>query len=625
MYKKFLAGIASITICFLLIGCNKTPDTSDSNETSQTASVTQPTLEKYQQYATMSAEEITACLTLEEKAAQMMQPAGYMVDRKTMKENGYGSALAISDLSENQWQMFISDLQKGALESSGGVPLIYGNDAVHGVNSCKGAVIFPHNIAIGAANDSELTYKMGLAVADEAKITGMLWTFSPCVAVAQDPRWGRTYESYSSDIDLVSKLGTEFAKGLIDGGLLPCAKHYLGDGEVYYGTGEHSDGDGEYVERLIDRGDAIVDDARLNELISVYKSLIDNGVKTVMISHNSVNGEKMHSNKELITDVLKGELGFDGLVVSDWESIYNIPGDSLKEQIITSVNAGIDMFMQPHDYEDCMKYIVEAVNEGLIKEERINDAVTRIISVKKQMGLFDDPLMKNLQTKQSHVGSDEYRNLAKQLVEKSLVLLKNENEILPLKNGTKLYITGPAADDTRALCGGWTLDPEGGKDSDNTRWVQEGKTILDGFKALADQYEFTIITDPAEAINADITILCLGEKPYHEWHGDTEDLSITGEIALDGNKEAISEAKELGKPIVTLITVGRNVIIDEYENDWDAIVMCWLPGSEGDGVANVIAGKVPFTGKLPMPYYSSVDDIRTNKVKFEIGYGLSTG
>ncbi len=617
MYKKALSLLISLALCLSLSGCSQSAaKTGWADGENPEEEQYDPT--RYKQYADMTAEEIVSQLTLEQKVAQMLQPAGYEIDARIMKRNGYGSALSIFGLNAKEWKKFIIDMQQGALASPAGIPFIYGNDAVHGVNNCSGTVIFPHNIGIGAANDAELTYQMGLAVADEAKLTGMLWTFSPCVASAQDPRWGRTYESYSSDVALVTAMSTAFSKGLIEGGILPCAKHFLGDGDALFGTGE----DG----LLIDRGDAQIDEARMAELLSVYQSLIGTGVNSVMITHGAINGTKAHASKELITDVLKGELGFEGLVVSDWESIHNIITDGeLKDQLVMAVNAGIDMLMEPNSFDECIELIVESVNEGLISEERIDDAVTRIIRVKKEMGLFDDPLMERMETVQSETGSAEYCGLARQLVEKSLVLLKNDNDILPLNSGAKLFITGPASNDTGVMCGGWTSRWEGSMDTNGIRALSNGKTILDGFQMLADEYGFTIITDPEKAAEADVTILCVGEKPYAEWLGDTEDLSITGELGLMTNEEAITQAVRLGKPTVTCIVAGRNVIYDQYEAQWDAVVMCYLPGTEGDGVATVLAGKVPFSGKLPMPYYSAVEDIRSDRVKFTVGYGMTTG
>lgn len=563
-------------------------------------------------YDGMTAEEITASLTLEQKAYQMVMPGIYNISVDDMKKHDYGAVLSQSarmDISQNGWKKLVLQLQSAALESEAAIPFIYGTDAVHGLGYCRGAVVFPHNIGIGAANDKELTYKMGLAVADEMKLTGMLWNYSPCVAVVKDPRWGRTKESYSSDYRLVDSLAESYTRGLLDGGIMVCTKHYFGDGSVTFGTGED--------DMLIDRGDAQLSEDEIRNLLQVYQTQIDAGVQSIMISHSSLNGIKMHEHKYYITDVLKGEMGFQGFVASDWESIHHISVTDLKEQVIMAVNAGIDMLMQPENFDACAKYIIEAVQEGKISQERVDDAVTRIIRAKMNVGLFKDPMQQSLETVEEKVGSNSYRQLAAQLVEKSLVLVKNENSVLPLKKGLKIYVTGPASNKSGIYCGGWTGQWLGILEVDG------GSTILDGLKEIADEYEFTIITDKNKASEADVTILCIGEKTYAEWYGDTEDLSITGALGLEGNIEAIQEAKELGKPVITCIVAGRNTIISEYINQLDAVVMCYLPGTEAKAIANVLSGKVNFSGKLPMPWYSSVDEIGTDRYMFPLGYGLS--
>ncbi|SEW24025.1 glycoside hydrolase family 3 protein [[Clostridium] fimetarium] len=610
MKRRVIALLFAVIL--VVTGCNSTAVSKDGESKSSTGNTG----------SNETVEAIMARLTIEQKAAQMVQGAVYNITESSMNTNDYGSMLSTfgsSFLNAPSWKTLILKYQKSAVTSTAGIPYIYGNDAVHGVNTAKGTVIFPHNIGIGAANDVELSYQMGIAVANEAKLTGMLWSFSPCLAAAQDPRWGRTYESYSSQNDIVAKLGSSFAKGMIDGGVLPCAKHFLGDGNVLFGTGETLDGE----KRLIDRGDAQLLDEEIKSLLTVYKSMVDTGVKTVMISHSSLNGTKMHENAKYI-NALKNDLGFDGFVVSDWDSIHNIPGANLKAQTVTAINAGIDMLMEDVDFEQCRKYIVESVKEGTISIDRVNDAVTRILNVKKEMGILDDPMMENVKADVETTGSQKYRDLARTLVEESLVLLKNDNKVLPIKKGTKIFVTGPAANDVGVQCGGWTLTWSGSSDADNSgkKWVSEGKTILDGLNALATTYELTIITDVNKAKDADMTLLCLGEKTYAEWNGDSADISITGKLGLAGNAEAIKLAKDLQHPTVACIVAGRNVIMEEYMNQWDGIVMCYLPGSEGDGVSNVLTGKSSFKGTLPMPYYSKVEDIRTDKVLFPVGYGL---
>lgn len=616
--RKILCLFLVFTMLFSVAGCSK-----DKNNSKTSTKVNINSVISYEgNTVEEKVKSVLSKLTLEQKVNQMMQPAVFRASQDSMQENCYGSVL--SNLSAptdaEGWKSTILGYQEAALKSKTKIPFLYGNDAVHGHNTVTNTVIFPHNVGLGAANDPELMKKMGGAVAEEMKLSGVLWNFSPCVAQAQDPRWGRTYESYSTNVDIITSLSTEYAKGLLEHGVMPCAKHYIGDGNVKFGTGEKSD-----VERIIDRGDSTLTDAEINELLKPYKALIDAGVMTIMPSHSSINGVKMHCNKALLTDKLKNELGFKGFIISDWESIHNVPGSTNYEKIVSCVNAGIDMLMEPNDYEEFKRNIIDAVKKGDIKQERIDDAVTRILRVKFMMGLFDDPMQKNIKTEVKETGSAQYRDIARQLVEKSLVLVKNDGQALPLKKGQKIYVTGPAADDVRVQCGGWTIQ-WGGLVGSNDKTSVKGTSILEGLKAVAKEYDITIITDPNKASEADATLLCVGEKSYAEWEGDTEDLSLTGKLGLNGNKEAIAEAKKLGKPTVTLVVAGRQVLIDDYLKDWNSVVMCYLPGTEGQGVANVLVNKVGFSGKLSMPWYKTTMDIKTtNKPLFEQGFGLTYG
>ncbi len=572
---------------------------------------------KISEYVSMSPEEIAASLPLEQKAAQMVMPAVYNVSPDKMKDNDYGSILSTAgSIDAASWRRLVDKYQNAALLSDAGIPYLYGQDDVHGVNYCINAVYFPHNIGQGAANDEELAYQVGLITADEAKLCHMLWNYSPCIAQSADPRWGRTYESYGSDLETITKLSTAYTKGLIDGGLVACAKHYLADGNVKYNTGEKGN-----TEMLIDRGDAGLSGDEIDELLKVYQAQIDAGVQTIMISHSSLNGVKMHENKEYIMK-LKNEMGFEGFIVSDWESVQHISGSSYREQIITSINAGIDMLMEVERFDEAKQIIIDAVKSGAVSEERVDDAVTRIIRVKKEEGLFEDPFLEKTKTKQNETGSLEYRKIAEQLVEKSLVLLKNDPDVLPLKEGTKVYIMGPAADDASVQCGGWTIEWNGS----SKREIAGVTTILDAFDRYAEDYGIEIITDKNKAQNADVVLLCVGEQAYAEWNGDTADLKLCGALGLPDNKKAIEEAKKLGKPIVACIIAGRNVIIDPEDlDDWDSVVMCYLPGSEGKGISDVLCGCADFTGKLPSPWYSSIDQIGTGRSFLKPGYGLSYG
>ncbi len=619
--KKALSLLLPVAMLLSSISCNNNPDTRSKPET--TAAVQDNTEDaekpKYEKYASMTPEEIVAQLSLEEKAAQMVQAVIYMVEsdpENIMKENDYGSVLGEDtgmERTDVQWREMIGKLQKGAIESEAGIPFMYGSDHSHGVGYCLNSVIFPHNIGIGAANDEELTYKMGMAVADEARICHIPWNFFPVVTQSVDPRWGRTYECYSSDLDIVSKLGSSYIKGYIAGGGISCAKHFFGEGSVKYGTGENS--------FLIDRGEATLTDEEIEKLLKVYQDMIDAGTQTIMISHCMLNGTKMHENKQYIMK-LKEEMGFKGFIVSDWGSIQNIPGKTYDEQVVAAINAGIDMLMEPETFEDAREAIIEAVKDGKISEERVNDAVTRIIKVKMDNGYFEDPLFEKLETKQDKMGSQEYRDIAEKMVEESLVLLKNENNVLPLKEGTSVYIIGPASDDASVQCGGWTLDWA----ESYTKNIPGVTTILEAFKNYADDYGITVITNPDEAQNADVVINVVGEQVYSEWNGDTEDLKLCGELGLEKNRKSMNEAKELGKPVVTCIVAGRHVLIDEGDyNNWDSVVMCYLPGSEGKGISDVLCGCADFTGKLPSPWYKSVKQIGTDECWFEKGYGLDYG
>lgn len=568
-----------------------------------------------------SIEELLASMTLEEKVGQMVQGARDMMHPSDIKRLGLGSILSGGGSypgknTPGEWQEMIKNYQDAALVTGKGIPIIYGVDAVHGLALVKNAVVFPHNIGLGAANDPDLMYKMGAAVAEEMKLIRVPWNFSPCVAVNTDPRWGRTYECFSSDVDIVRELAAAYVQGQADHGVVASAKHYVADGGAVFGTGE-----GDY---LIDRGDAIMSEEELRQTHLVpYQELVDKDIKIIMASFSSWNKVKLHEHEYLLTEVLKEEYGFEGFIVSDWEAVSGLSGNSYDDNIIKAVNAGIDMLMEPFSYKEACSALIKAVNKGKITEERINDAVSRILTVKRDIGLFDDAYLNNVSNDINELGSEEYRNLAKQLVEKSLVLLKNEGSVLPLKKGLKIFVSGPAANDMGMQCGGWGLTWQGSTDKGEVK-ITEGVTILEGLVEYGKKYEYEIITDKEQAKDADLVIMAIGEIPYAEYEGDTADLSITGAKAHKDNDEAIKLAKSLGKPVIALIIAGRNVIINDYIDDWDSVVMCYLPGSEGDGIASVLSGEALFTGKLPMPYYKSVEDIEVENAEllFDLGYGL---
>lgn len=627
--KRIMAWMLISYVLLSLLGCTDPEQTAGSTQRPMGEVRATQAAKAQDAYsnASLSVEERVADLlgkmTLQDKAGQMVQGEQYAVKGKDMKALGLGSVLSGGgsvpggNNTISNWQKTMDMYQENALARKLPIPFLYGIDAVHGHNTVYGAVVFPHNIGCGAANDPQLMFQMGEAVAEEMKLTKTLWNFAPCVAVAQDPRWGRTYESFSSDARIVASLSTAFAKGQLSRGVMPTAKHYLADGGTTFGTGE-----GDY---LIDRGDAQMTEAQLRAThLLPYRALVQSGIQIVMPSFSSFQGTKMHENKFLLTHVLKDELGFKGFVISDWEAVNGLSKDGLEEKVIAAVNAGVDMLMQPYNYAETIDVIIKAVQSGTLSQERVDDAVVRILSVKMRMGLFDDPYLKNKKAAVSELGSPPTRMLAKELVQKSLVLLKNDDQLLPLKKGQTIFVTGPAMDDIGVQCGGWTLSWQGVMDGDGKK-ITPGHTILDGLEAYAEKNDLKIITDAKKASEADVVLLAIGEKPYAEYEGDTQDLSITGKTGLEGNKKAIEYAASLHKPVVTLVVAGRNVIIKEYMSQWDSIVMCYLPGSQGEGIASVLVGEVPFLGKLPMPWYKDVEDIgkKDATVLFTIGFGLT--
>ena len=581
------------------------------------SSPSEPAEYRYLKYAAMTPEEIVAELTLEQKAAQMVQPLLNRVREDAMLDDGYGSIYGDEGMrSAASWRAVVDDYQRAAIASESGIPFLLAQDDVHGVGYCTDAVYFPHNIGQGAAGDEELAYQVGRITADEARLCHMLWNLYPCVAQSNDPRWGRNYECYGSDLDAITRLSTAYTRGLVDGGVIACAKHYFGDGNVAYGTGEQSD-----YPRLIDRGDAILSDEKIEALLKVYQAQIDAGVQTIMVSYSSLNGLKMHENGEYIWK-LKNGMGFEGFVVSDSMAIRNTSLETYEEQVVSAINCGIDMLMEGERYDEAMGIIIDAARDGRLSMERIDDAVTRIIRVKQNAGVFEDPLCESLATVQSETGSAAYRAVAERLVEESLVLIRNEGGTLPIRKGQKVYILGTAADNARAQCGGWTM----GWNASPYDRISGVTTILQAFERYADDYGIEVITDAARAEEADVVLLCVGEDAYAEWYGDTEDLELCGKLGLDYNRLMIDKAKKLDKPTATCIIAGRQVILDpdDYES-WDSVVMCYLPGSEGKGISDVLCGCADFTGRLPEPWYGSVDQIGTDECFLETGYGLSYG
>lgn len=526
-------------------------------------------------------------MTLEEKAGQLIQAERSSISTSDITRYNIGSILSGGGSTPNPntpeaWVSMINQMNVAALQSSSGIPIIYGVDAVHGNNNVKNATIFPHNIGLGAANDPELMKAIGIATAKEMLAVGVDWNFAPAVSSAQDIRWGRTYESYSEDIQRVATLVVPYIEGQLSEGILTTTKHFIGDGYTTFLTGED--------DNLIDRGDVTMSKDELFEgNLSAYQAAINANTSSIMASFNSVNGVKVHGDKSLLTDLLRDELQFKGLVVSDWEAIHKI-APTLNEQVALAINSGIDLLMEPYKWKDTYNAIIYNVNNGNISQERLDEAVKRNLVLKFEAGLFEDGLLKEA----GQVGTQESKKIAREAVSKSLVLLKNEN-ILPLEKNIKIYLIGPASDNVGIQSGGWTFSWQGEMDPN----LNNGISLKDALSTVLSSNGGELVNNPNDA---NLILLAIGEKPYAEMHGDTDDLSLDGPLSLTENIQAVKYAQTLNKPILTIMIAGRPLLINDYINDWDAFVMAWLPGTEGNGITDVLFGDKPFQGTLPFTW-----------------------
>ena len=567
-------------------------------------------------------DKLIQSMTLDEKVGQMTQIDQRFLDTITdLSTYSIGSLLSGGcshpKVNEPQaWLDMYNGYQSETLKSRLQIPLIYGIDAVHGHNNVYGATIFPQNIGLGATNNPELIFKISEATSIEVAATGIDWTFSPCLSSPEDYRWGRTYEGFSSDPSLVEILGEASVKGYqsaqTNSGkkVVACAKHFIGDGNTEFGTGMNG---------LVDRGNTILTVDELKEkLLPKYQAAIDADVQTIMASYNSWNGVKCHGSKELLTDILKIEMGFDGFVISDWQGIDEIPGD-YKSDIITSINAGIDMVMvsgQGQPYKKFMRLLKESVEEGSIPLARIDDAVKRILKVKIRNGLFDNPLVENDALKV--IGSDAHRDIARQAVRESVVVLKNDDIIPISKDSKSIVVAGRGADNLGMQCGGWTINWQGGQGD-----ITIGTTILDGIKKSVSAETNVIYSEDGQDLNdvdGELAVVVIGEDPYTEFFGDKDNLDL-----LNDDINTINNLKNKGYKVMVLLISGRPMNIAEHIDDWDGFAAIWLPGSEGDGVSDILFGDYQSTGKLSYPWPikaehgANADD---KDLLFNFGYGL---
>jgi beta-glucosidase len=576
-------------------------------------------------------EDLVARMTLDEKLGQMTLVHKNAASLSQITEQGIGAVLsgggqAPSPNTPEAWVEMITRFQDAALATRLGIPLLYGSDAVHGHNNLVGAVIFPHNIGLGATGSPDLVERIAEATAVEAAATGVTWNYAPVLAVARDIRWGRTYESFGEDTSLVTELATAYLRGLQGDDLrdpdtiLGTPKHFVGDGAAEWGTSTTSS-------YWIDQGDTSISVEELREIhLAPYPPAIDAGALSIMASYSSFQGTKLHASRELLTDVLKGELGFEGFVVSDWAGIDQIEPEDYEASVITAINAGIDMNMVPGDYFAAIDAVRAGVERGEVSMERIDDAVRRILRAKMALGLFENPYPDPALV--DRIGSSEHRELAGEAVEKSMVLLTNDAASLPIDAAT-IFVAGTAADDIGWQSGGWTISWQGGLGP-----TTPGTTLLDGIRRLAPEgtavhYDSTGRFDDEVPARADVGIVAVGERPYAEGVGDNGRLTID-ERQLD----AVQRVRDRVDTLVVVVVSGRPLMLDEILDPADAIVAAWLPGSEGAAMAGPLFGAVPFTGSLPFTWPRDVEQLPFDGVTqastgcdgplFPYGHGLTT-
>jgi len=580
-------------------------------------------------------DKLMSKMTLDDKIGQMTQ-----VDQQFLKsiddidKYHLGSLLNGGDSDPKtgndlqSWTKMYERYQARALKTRLQIPLLYGVDAVHGNNNVTGAVIFPQNIGLGCTRDAALVEKVARITAIEVRATGINWAFAPCVTVPQDIRWGRTYEGYSEDPSVVKELGAAAVRGLQWDGLgnpeavLACSKHFAGDGGTTFGTGLMKPGGKERY--ALDHGDTRLDEADFRRIhLQGYLSTVPEGVGSIMPSYSSWNGVKCSADKHLLTDILKNQMGFQGFVISDYAAINEIPNENYKQQIRTSINAGMDMVMVPEHYQEFFNDLKDLASDGSVPVARIDDAVRRILRVKFAMGMMGANHSQMPDAKlQKSFGSPEHRKVARQAVRESLVLLKNDKHVLPLsKSAARIQVAGKSANNIGNQCGGWTIYWQG-RTGDVTTG---GTTILKAIQQAASKNTKVMFSeDGTGAAGASVGVIVVGETPYAEMFGDRQDdLRLAPEDIA-----AIHNLKQANIPVVLILISGRPLFLDNVLNDVDAIVAAWLPGTEGEGVADVLFGDYKPAGKLSFtwPKASSTTLHRGGagyETLFAFGYGLS--
>lgn len=575
---------------------------------------------------------LIAKMTIEQKVGQLVQADISTITPKDLETYPLGSILAGGNSGPNgnerssaaDWAKLVGAFRAVSLKPQANgvaVPIIFGVDAVHGHNNIPGATLFPHNIGLGAAHDPDLIQRIGAVTAAEIAGSGIEWTFAPTLAVPQDLRWGRSYEGYAADPKLVA----DYAKAMVIGlqgelvagkmvgkaHVAATAKHFLADGGTDGGR---------------DQGDAKIDEKELIAThVSGYPAAIDAGTLTVMASFSGWQGVKHHGNKGLLTDALKTKMGFEGFVVGDWNGHGQVAGCSVTD-CPNSINAGLDMFMAPDSWKGLYETTVKQAKDGTISAARLDDAVRRILRVKYKLGLFDAG--NGGRGDFAAVGAPDHLAVAREAVAKSLVLLKNNGSVLPIKPGAKILVAGPGADSMAIQSGGWTISWQG---TDVVRSdFPNGQTIWEGLqKAVGDAGgTATLSPDGSFTQKPDVAIVIFGEEPYAEFQGDVATLDYQPSDAKD--LATLKKLQAAGIPVVAVFLSGRPMFTSPEINAADAFVAAWLPGSQGAGVADVlVAGKDGktargFTGTLPFAWPADAASPVT-KPLFAVGYGLTYG
>lgn len=580
--------------------------------------------------------DLLARMSLERKVAQLIQPQINSFSAADMERYRFGSYLNGGNggpygdefAPASQWLKLADEMWEASTKPLPGdepaIPAIWGTDAVHGHTNVIGATIFPHNVGLGATRDTELVRRIGAATAIEMRATGIEWDFSPTIAVARDRRWGRSYESYSQDPDIVAPLGAALIEGLQG---RPGTAERLG-GDHVIATAKHFFADGGTTQG-VDQGDVNGNVADLKALhAKPYPAAIAAGAESIMASFNSINGVKMHGNRDLLTGVLRDELGFKGMVVGDWNAHGQVNGCKV-DDCPKSLLAGLDIYMVPDDWRALHANLMRDVQSGTISMARLDEAVGRVLRMKLRLGLLDASAVKP--SLRPHggdfdlLGSPKHRALAREAVAKSQVLIKNDG-VLPLAAGVRILVAGRAADSVAQASGGWTLTWQGGLELTNDKYFPGATSIWGGVKNMAEALggSATLSTDGSYTAKPDVAVVVFGEEPYAEFEGDRKNAVFADEEGL----ALLRKFKAAGVRTVAVFLSGRPLWMNREINASDAFVAAWLPGSEGGGVADVLFGDHPATGRLSFSWPAGCDGKPINGpdgALFDVGYGLTFG